>query len=208
MVPLGILQIDIKMMVEKNDHQKLDKSIKFKKMKFSFAILAVAASYDGSGDDVLTRDPIQELMRLKEFSIENFDEWFSFAPSKWNNRWKKHFVTNTERMEDSFDRCGHDADQPNLDDIDTYNRSDPFEGIKQVTTGYRKMAERYLSQCSNQRKAWLQVKRMHKWNLILQAKLGSTSLKAISCEHRHPTGFIPVCPAGKIIQVKSAAYGR
>merc|ERR1711937_539566 len=141
---------------------------KKKKMKLSFALLAVAAADDKK---VPPRHPLQRLNRLTEFSHEILDDWFSFVPSK--AAWKRKFTRNAERMKTNFERgnqrCGF------YDEFDRYNREDPSEGIKQITTGYRKWAERYLSQCSGQKQNQYQVNRMNKWNSILQRKLAGDS---------------------------------
>ena len=100
------------------------------------------------------------------------------------------FQRNAERMECNFSRgnqrCGfYDEDQlphggPSddrkrraADDVDRYNREDPSEGIKQLTTGFSKWAQRYLSQCSGQRNYNYQVNRMNKWNGLLQDHLAN-----------------------------------
>lgn len=44
-----------------------------------------------------------------------------------------------------------------------YDKNNPMTGIKQITTGYRKWAERYINECFGQRKSQFQVKRMAKW---------------------------------------------
>ena len=48
---------------------------------------------------------------------------------------------------------------------------EPSRAITQLTTGFRKWAERYLSACSGQKKHQHQVKRMTRWNDKLQAYL-------------------------------------
>merc|ERR1712011_4976 len=163
-------------------------SIRVKERKNEILIsrsFAVAAAEDKK---VPPRHPLQRLERLTEFSAEILDEWFSFVPSV--NAWKNKFANNSARMERNFNRgnqrCGfYDADQlphggpsddrkrREADDIDRYNREDPSEGIKQITTGYRKWAERYISQCSGQRNYQHQVNRMNRWNVKLQAHLAS-----------------------------------
>ena len=155
-------------------------------MKFSAALLfAVAAAEDKK---VPPRHPLQRLAKLTEFSAEILNEWFSFLPSQ--QAWISKFANNAERMERNFNRgnqrCGYyDAD--NLPhggperkrredddlDFDRYNREDPSVGIKQITTGYRKWAERYISQCSGQRNYAHQVNRMNLWNQKLQAHLAA-----------------------------------
>merc|ERR1712048_1013418 len=123
------------------------------------------------------RHPLQRLTRLTEFTEEIMNDWFTFLPSK--QRWINKFSNNAKRMERNFkrgqQRCGHyDADQfphggparkRRSDDFeDRYDREDPSVGIKQLTTGYRKWAERYLSQCSGRRNYSFQVNRMNRWN--------------------------------------------
>ena len=155
-------------------------------MKFSAALLfAVAAAEDKK---VPPRHPLQRLARLTEFSAEILNDWFNFLPSQQS--WISKFANNAERMERNFNRgnqrCGYyDAD--NLPhggperkrredddlDFDRYNREDPSVGIKQITTGYRKWAERYISQCSGQRNYAHQVNRMNLWNQKLQAHLAA-----------------------------------
>jgi len=44
-----------------------------------------------------------------------------------------------------------------------YNKNQPLVGIKQITTGYRKWAERYINECWGQRKHKYQTKRMNRW---------------------------------------------
>ena len=156
-------------------------------MKLSVALIAVAAAEDKK---VPPRHPLQRLNRLTEFSAEILDDWFGFVPSV--DAWKNKFARNAERMERNFNRgnqrCGfYDADllphggperkRRSDDDFEIrYDREDPATGIKQITTGYRKWAERYLSQCSGQRLYQYQVDRMNKWNAILQAKLEGVQL--------------------------------
>ena len=154
-------------------------------MKFSPALLLAVASAEDK--KVPPRHPLQRLDRLVEFSKELLDDWYQFLPSK--EAWKNKFEINAERMKRNFrrgnQRCGYyDADnlphggpeerkRRDLDDFDRYNREDPSQGTKQITTGFRKWAERYLAACSGQRNEKFQIKRMNKWNGILQAHLES-----------------------------------
>lgn len=48
-----------------------------------------------------------------------------------------------------------------------YDKNQPLVGIKQITTGYRKWAERYINECWGQRKHNYQVNRMNRWFKIL-----------------------------------------
>ena len=152
-------------------------------MRLSQALLLAVASADDK--KVPPRHPLQRLERLTQFTDEILDAWFQFLPSK--DAWKAKFHNNAERMERNFNRgnqrCGHydenqlphggpaERKRRDLDDVDRYNREDPSEGIKQLTTGFRKWAERYLSQCSGQRNYQHQINRMNKWNTTLQAHL-------------------------------------
>merc|ERR1712141_10034 len=166
--------------------QKLDKSLKSKKlakMKISGAVIFALASADDR--KVPPRHPLQRLTRLTEFSAEILNQWYSWLPSK--NAWVAKFENNAARMERNFKRgeqkCGHynedqlphggpaDRKRRSNDEWDRYDREDPAEGTKQITTGYRKWAERYISQCSGQRNNKFQVNRMARWNVLLQAHL-------------------------------------
>ena len=51
------------------------------------------------------------------------------------------------------------------------NTEDPVEGTRQITTGFRKWAERYIGNCGGQRKNQHQVRRMNRWNQKLQQHL-------------------------------------
>ena len=160
-------------------------------MKFSPALLlAVALAEDKK---VPPRHPLHRLEHLVKFSDELLRNWFSWLPS--NHKWILKFAKNAERMKSNFNRgnqrCGY-YDKDNLphggpeltrktpdqererradDDVFRYNRDDPYVGTKQITTGFRKWAERYLSACSGQKTFSYQVKRMNKWNEKLQAHL-------------------------------------
>ena len=153
-------------------------------MKFSPAVIvALAAAQDEK--KVPPRHPLQRLQRLVEFTDELMTTWFEWLPSQ--EAWIEKFKTNAERMERNFSRgeqrCGfYDEEQlphggPSDDrkrrdaEWDRYDRTDPSNGAKQLTTGFRKWAERYLSQCSGQRIYKHQVNRMNKWNEALQGHL-------------------------------------
>lgn len=68
-----------------------------------------------------------------------------------------------------------DRKRRDLDIFDRYDREDPAVGTKQITTGFRKWAERFLSACSGQRNYNYQVNRMEKWNNALQMHLKNNS---------------------------------
>merc|ERR1711933_419188 len=93
------------------------------------------------------------------------------------------------------------------DELDRYNREDPFEGIQQITTGFRKWAERYLAACSGQKKHKYIVNRMKKWSQKLQDLLSEkpttvstteqqfVALEGIKCDMQYikHTGQIENC---------------
>ena len=154
-------------------------------MKFSPALLLAVASADDK--KVPPRHPLQRLERLTEFSEELLDDWYAWLPSK--DKWVEKFKNNAERMKKNFkrgnQRCGYydednlphggpeDRKRRDLDDFDRYDREDPCIGTRQITTGFRKWAERYLAACSGQKTYKHQVKRMNLWNEKLQAHLGT-----------------------------------
>merc|ERR1712050_84482 len=164
---------------------------KSQKMKFSAAVLATVAVAQDGDRKVPPRHPLQRLSRLVEFSEELLTDWYGWLPSQ--QAWKDKFAANAERMQRNFERgnqrCGfYDEDQlphggPSDDrkrreaDVDRYDREDPSVGIKQLTTGFSKWAQRYLSQCSGQKNFQYQVKRMAKWNAALQAHLENNENK-------------------------------
>ena len=154
-------------------------------MKFSPAVLVAVAS--AQEKKVPPRHPLQRLNKLVDFTEEIMNDWFSFLPSQ--QAWIKKFETNAERMERNFNRgnqrCGfydenelpHGGPEPARErrdaEVDRYDREDPSVGIKQLTTGFSKWAQRYLSQCSGQRNYNYQVNRMNKWNDALQGHLAA-----------------------------------
>ena len=207
-------------------------------MKVTAALIATAAVVVADDRKVPPRHPLQRLDRLVEFSAEILDEWFSFVASK--DAWKLKFSRNADRMGRNFERgnqrCGHYNENQlphggpandnagrkrRADDFEweRYNRDDPAEGTKQITTGFRKWAERYLAECSGQRNYQHQVSRMNKWNTKLQAKLASNKpttddvKEALSCEWSNQVkaqgsqNAFPTCDQGKI-QIIKAEYGR
>merc|ERR1712227_553880 len=163
------------------------------KMKLSSAVIVAVASAQNDEKKVPPRHPMQRLARLTEFSEEILTNHFEFLPSQTS--WINKFKTNSERMGRNFERgqqrCGYydetqlphggpenerkRRDLVSLDDLlratDRYNRVDPEIGIKQITTGFRKWAERYLGNCSGQRNYAYQINRMNRWNGLLQKHL-------------------------------------
>ena len=154
------------------------------KLTQAFVVGLVAAD-----KKVPPRHPLQRLEKLAEFSTEILNDWFGFMKGK--DRWIEQFQKNADRMARNFQRgeqrCGfYDENQlphggperrrRSGEDYDVkYNREDPSIGIKQITTGYRKWADRYLSQCAGQRNNNYIKNRMISWNEKLQAKLAENN---------------------------------
>ena len=57
-----------------------------------------------------------------------------------------------KRRSDSDDYEGEDGS------LLRYDRTNPLTGIKQITTGYRKWAQRFINECGGQRRFEYQVK--------------------------------------------------
>ena len=170
-------------------------------MKISPAVIVAVASAQQGEKKVPPRHPLQRLNRLVEFTEEIMNDWFGFLPSQ--DKWIAKFANNADRMKRNFERgnqrCGfYDEDQlphggPSDDrkrreaDVDRYDREDPAVGIKQLTTGFSKWAQRYLSQCSGQRNYNFQVNRMNKWNDKLQEHLTNQAATSTTIANSGPT---------------------
>merc|ERR1712086_1193083 len=99
------------------------------KMKLTPAVLfAVAAAEEKK---VPPQHPLQRLNKLVTFSTELLNEQFTFWKRK--DKFISKFSNAADRMKSAVER---------------YNREDPWEGTKQITTGFRKWAERYIAGCN------------------------------------------------------------
>jgi len=157
-------------------------------MKLTQAVLFAVATADDK--KVPPRHPLQRLNRLVEFSTELLTDHFGFW--KRQEKYISKFSKAAARMKNAFERndqkCGYydannlphggpapadeeDRKRRDLSDMfDRYNREDPWEGAKQVTTGYRKWAERYIAGCNGQKNHQHQVKRFnHLYAKMIQA---------------------------------------
>ena len=147
-------------------------------MKILPAILYAVSAEEKT---VPPRHPLDRLRTLTRFSAEIMNNSYSWLPSR--EAWIQRFARNAARMERNFGRCGtYDPNLPNggptanrkrrfAEDTDRYNRDDPSDAIRQITTGFRRWAERYLSECSGQRNNQHQVNRMNRFNNVLQERL-------------------------------------
>merc|ERR1712128_377797 len=135
------------------------------KMKLTPAVLfAVAAAEEKK---VPPQHPLQRLNKLVTFSTELLNEQFTFWKRK--DKFISKFSNASERNEQ---KCGYydannlphggpngDRKRRELEDVERYNREDPWEGTKQITTGFRKWAERYIAGCNGQANHQHQVTR-------------------------------------------------
>ena len=143
----------------------------------TFAVALIAAA---SADDkkVPPRHPLQRLNRLKDFATEWCNDNLS---ERQANNWIPKFYRNVARFERRFEQCGfydenqlpHGGPEPDrkrrdANDLDCdesgicrYDQKRPLRGIKQITSGFRKWAERYISTCKVQ--PGRQVDRANAW---------------------------------------------
>ena len=152
-------------------------------------VFALAATKDDE-KKVPPRHPLQRLNRLVDFTSEIMTNWFDFLPSQ--KAWIDKFANQADRMARNFQRgnqrCGfYDENKlphggPSDDrkrretdemDVERYDREHPSVGIQQLTTGFSKWAERYLSACSGQKNYNHVGNKMAKWNNALQNHIKS-----------------------------------
>merc|ERR1711920_696996 len=143
------------------------------------------------------RHPLQRLARLNEFAVEWCNDNLT---AKQAANWSGKFDNNVARFEARFERCGY-YDENNLphggpsgdrkrrdaadDLVDAcndpqnplcrYDKSNPLRGIKQITNGFRKWAERYLA---NDKDGKFQE---------------TTSPSSCSCQRMVPSPFQQIC---------------
>ena len=155
-------------------------------MKLAVATIFAVASAERK---VPPRHPKQRLKRLGQFAEEwcnaNLDE-------KAAKNWSGKFERNTERFFRRFELCGYyDETQEHggprerrADDelafldcegdetvCPRYDKNNPIRGIQQITRGFAKWAQRYVSDCKLQPEK--QVARSNKWYGQLTAKLAA-----------------------------------
>jgi len=154
----------------------------------TFAVALVAAA--SADKKVPPRHPLQRLNRLNEFAAEWCNDNLT---EKQAGNWVGKFANNVARFEARFERCGYydennlphggpqrkrrDADDlvDSCEDVDSpfcrYDKTNPVRGLKQITNGFRKWAERYLANDKDGKFCKLQpakqVARANKWNAKL-----------------------------------------
>ena len=162
-------------------------------MKLAVAtIVAVASAQDKK---VPPRHPLQRLNKLNIFAAE----WCNANLSeKAAANWEAKFERNVKRFERRFELCGfydenqlpHGGPKPSEDrkrreeddlaflDCEgslcpRYDKNNPVRGIQQITKGFAKWAQRYVSTCKLQPAK--QVDRSNKWFGQLTAKIQANS---------------------------------
>ena len=149
---------------------------------FAVALIAAASAEDKK---VPPRHPLQRLAKLNSFAAEWCND--NLKPSQATH-WIEKFDKNTARFERRFEICPfydenqlpHGGPAPadrkrRATDLDCdengicrYNKNEPLVGIKQITSGFRKWAQRYIADCKVQ--PGRQVNRAYKWFGILGNK--------------------------------------
>ena len=130
-------------------------------MKLSIATFIAVASADEK--KVPPRHPLSRIKKLNIFA----NEWVNdnLTPKQADN-WGPKFDRNTARMIRRYELCSfydenllpHGGPDPNSesdrkrrdDDFERYNKDIPMTGLKQITNGFRKWAERYIAGCKVQ----------------------------------------------------------
>jgi hypothetical protein len=147
-------------------------------MKFQSALVAVTVA------DI---DPLKRLDTLVRFGQEWVEQNIPNAKSVQTGKWQAKWETNAGRMRAAYERCGTKpearkrrqierfedwtvSDDDLFASTERYNRQDPESGIRDITTGFRKWAFRYLNECNGQTQNQLQKIRMEKWRTTLTAK--------------------------------------
>ena len=142
---------------------------------FALALIATASAEDKK---VPPRHPLDRLEKLRQFSQEWVNDNLSARQAE---NWGPKFNRNVARFRRRFEQCPfYDEDQlphggprperKRREDDDTcenfpefcrYDKSNPVRGLKQITTGFRKWAQRYVAECKVQ--PGRQVERANLW---------------------------------------------
>jgi len=174
------------------NHQNSDKDLeKNTKGKMKLAVATIVAVASAQDKKVPPRHPLQRLNKLNIFAAE----WCNANLSeKAAANWEAKFERNVKRFERRFELCGfydenqlpHGGPKPSEDrkrreeddlaflDCEgslcpRYDKNNPVRGIQQITKGFAKWAQRYVSTCKLQPAK--QVERSNKWFGQLTGKL-------------------------------------
>ena len=128
-------------------------------MKFSTMFLAYSTSADEIDDTAIVKLNYLEKITGEIFSSEAINK-----STSWKEGWSERFGRNILRMKNSFERCGtHDGED--LDDmLIDFDISNPCGALNELTTGYAKWVNQYISSCRGQKKKSHHKNRLKKWN--------------------------------------------
>merc|ERR1712176_1276104 len=174
-------------MGHQNSDKDLEKNTKGK-MKLTVATIVAVASAQGE-KKVPPRHPLQRLNKLNKFAAE----WCNANLSeKAAANWVEKFDRNVLRFERRFELCGfydetmeHGGPRERREDDDLafldcegslcpiYDKTNPVRGIHQITKGFAKLAQRYVSTCKLQPAK--QFERSNKWFGQLTSKIAANS---------------------------------
>ena len=133
-------------------------------MKFSAVILASVAL-----SQAIDIHPLKRLDNLTRLSDELINDSFTFLKSK--DGWISKFSRNAARMEKSYHLCGTYDQNQLADEEFVYSSLDANVRVEEITAAFAKWTTRHIATCPGQRNHNYQVKRMTKWNDLLQKHL-------------------------------------
>ena len=128
--------------------------------------------------------PLRRLNMLTRFSREWCRENLT---AKQAENWVAKFKRNADRMEIRFEKCGGrnpnptnrnrrgidlDSELSILDDdgfMTRYDKTNPAEGINDITNNFKKWAQKYLANCKLQPER--QEQRFNKWRKMVKSLL-------------------------------------
>ena len=123
--------------------------------------------------------PIAKLNRLGNIATEIFstDSVIKVAGRgrhgrSWGNRWKSKFIRSSDRMKNSFERCGTKSLEADVGLDEEYDIENPCEAIKQLTNGFTNWVNRHMSTCNGQKNHSHHEKRMENWQNLLHKGIG------------------------------------
>merc|ERR1712134_141147 len=121
------------------------------------------------------------IISIRNLKNEDYSSCFSRCMDKRvATSWCKKFGNNTRKFQRRYEICGyydptsqHGGPRERRDAEDDFRVTwdNPELALKQITTGYRKWANRYIAECSLQPAT--QANRANKWYGILLGKIES-----------------------------------
>jgi len=117
--------------------------------------------------------------QLRWLALKGSNDEFEYTKNgeKVDKDIKKCFFYDPEQPHGGRPRDRRDDDDENLDDdydfgkasddLIRYDKKNPLRGLRQIMTGYRKWAERYIDQCPAEKKD----KKLSKWANVFRNKL-------------------------------------